>query len=169
MTTTQMLLIIIVALLTTFIVLVTFLIFRLIRKSSFYFRNIFSNFDLTLKKHFYMANFYDEVYDFLSELEVRNDIRLSEEAKQLLILPLIEFQRINHRNRDSYRYNRQEFRYDLDSWRDSIVKIVENVKYEPARFDRYENDLRNDERTSMSVIKAFANKFCNIPPFCGEK
>ena len=116
-----------------------------------------------------MANFYDEVYNFLGELEVRNDIRLSEEAKQLLILPLIEFQRINNRNRDSYRFNNQEFRYDLDNWRDSIVKIVENIRYEPARFDKYGNDLRSYERTSMSVIKAFANKFCNISPFCGEK
>lgn len=165
-----MLLIILVTLLTVFIGLVTFLIFRLARKSSYYFRNLLSTFDLTLKqKHFYMANFYDEVYNFLSELEVRNEIRLSEEAKQLLILPLIEFQRINNRNRDSYRYNRQEFRYDLDNWRDSIVKIVENIRYEPARFDKYENNLQNDERTSISVIKAFANKFCNIPPFCGEK
>lgn len=116
-----------------------------------------------------MASFYDEVYDFLSELEVRNNIRLSEEAKQLLILPLIEFQRVNNRNRDLYPYNRQEFRYDLEGWRNSIVKIVENVKYEPALFDRYEDNFRNNERTSISVIKAFANKFCNIPPFCGEK
>lgn len=116
-----------------------------------------------------MANFYDEIYGFLSELEVKNDIKLSEEAKQLLILPLIEFQRINNRNRDSNRYGRQEFRYDLDNWRDSIVKIVENIKYEPARFDRHEYGSSSEDRTSISVIKAFANKFCNIPPFCGEK
>lgn len=116
-----------------------------------------------------MANFYDEVNNFLSELELRNDIRLSKEAKQLLILPLIEFQRINNRNRDSNRNDRQEFRHDLDNWRDSIVKIVENIRGEPARFDIYQNNLRSKERTSMSVIKSFANKFCNIPPFCGEK
>ncbi|WP_299226563.1 hypothetical protein [uncultured Psychroserpens sp.] len=115
-----------------------------------------------------MAAFHDEIYDFLSEMEDINEIRLSNEAKQLLILPLIEYQKISKRNSRNFNTN-ENFKRELDSWRESISKIIKTIAYEPARIDRLDNDSILNERTSLSVIKAYAKRFCNIPPFCGER
>jgi hypothetical protein len=110
----------------------------------------------------------DEVYNFIAQLESRLKIQLTEEARQMLILPLIEIQRIDNRIPPDSRNYRDTIR-NLESWRESVTKLLENMKDAPARADVTQNQLRQtSERTSLSVVKAYANKFCNIPPFCGE-
>lgn len=135
------------------------------------FSKAFLYFELTTsRKHLYMATFYDEVYDFLAELEFKERIRLSEEAKQLLILPLIEVRKIIVAKRSSEVYPlAEEYVNALESWRESVTKIVRNVKNEPAMIDKNRRRFTEIERSSISVIKAFADKFCDIPPFCKEK
>jgi hypothetical protein len=121
-----------------------------------------------LKTEFYMPQ-NNEIYNFINSLEIRNEIRLSTEAKQLLILPILEYQRIANASNDPYIERGINMDLELSNWRDSITKIIESMREEPARIDSIVQGRRLYERTSMSVIKAFSKKFCNIPPFCGEK
>lgn len=122
---------------------------------------------MPLKRHFYKSKMYDDIYYVITRLEMKNNIVLTDEAKQLLILPIIEAQIINERNRFISIGEGQWFKTRFESWRESVEVLMDYIKNNPARID-IENE-RLDERTSISVIKAFAEKFCNIPPFCGEK
>jgi hypothetical protein len=166
----ELLSLVLLFILVTVVALTAFLILRFGKKSVHYLSTIFSKYRISSQRNFYMATFYDDVYNFISELEVRDRIRLSEEAKQLLILPLVEYQNIMNRP-DSDFINREinterEFR----NWRESISEIFRQMRDEPARIDRLtRSEFRESDRTSLSVIKAFANRFCNIPPFCGER
>ncbi|MFT3705137.1 MAG: hypothetical protein QM802_22410 [Agriterribacter sp.] len=117
------------------------------------------------KNDFYMP-LSNEILNFINDLELRNEIRLSPEAKQLLILPILEYQRLSNDPNIDREINIDS---ELSNWRDSISKIIDNMRYEPARIDSLKQNRRISERTSLSVIKAFSNRFCNIPPFCGEK
>lgn len=102
-----------------------------------------------------MDDFYDDAYRFITIMEEKLEIRLSKEAKQMLILPLQEVRRIERRRNN----------YDFDSWTNSIENLMIGMKREPAKID----GGYHKRRSSLSVIKAFASKFCNIPPFCGER
>lgn len=112
-----------------------------------------------------MADFYDDAYRFVIKMEDEIGVKLSYEAKQILILPLLEVFRMNENRRGAIGYS-EDF---MSDWRNSVEKLIVNVKDEPAKIDRFENDSGIRKRSSISVIKAFANKFCNIPPFCGER
>ncbi|GAB3892477.1 hypothetical protein GCM10028803_05340 [Larkinella knui] len=110
---------------------------------------------------------YLEIYNYIYILETKHDIFLSEPAKQMLILPLLEYNiNIGSNVDNSVGLNSNPNSRD---WRESLEMIIENVKDEPAEFDRNRIKQRRNVRSSISVIKAFSDKFCNIPPFCGEK
>lgn len=149
------------------IIVIGYILFKISKNFIYYLNKVIHEKTNNQKSNYYMAAFYDEIYDFLSELEYRNEIRLSDEAKQLLILPLIEYQKITRRGHDLS--PQRNFGKELDNWRKSVSKIIETIAFEPASIDRANKGSIQNERTSLSVIKAYANRFCNIPPFCGEK
>jgi hypothetical protein len=157
--------VIMIIVLLTLVIIIVFLLLR-IKTPIIYrkgFRNHYDN-----QKHYYMNDFYDEAYSLITKTEIELRIKLSNEAKQLLILPLIEVLKIEDGRKDSFRYRNYKY-YEFENWRKSIVLLMESIKYEPARIDRTEENYELSKRSSISVIKAFSKKFCNIPPFCGEK
>ena len=123
----------------------------------------------------FTSDFYDDIYSFILENEYKHRITLSDEARQLLILPLIEYRKLSklriNFTRDKYQYLEIDYGKELSQWRYSLGDIIETIAKSPARIEG--DDDRHtpipQERTSMSVIKAYSRRFCNIPPFCGER
>jgi hypothetical protein len=111
----------------------------------------------------YSSEFHYEIHRFISETERRYSIRLSGDARQLLILPLIELRRLSFQNERNARIFPPELDQD---WRRSIESIIETIRENPAGIDQ---EFIQRETSSLSVIKAYAKRWCNIPPFCSEK
>jgi hypothetical protein len=48
--------------------------------------------------------------------------------------------------------------------------LLNTMNDEPARADEvFSMTIQKPHRSAVSVIKAFWRRFCNIPPFCGER
>jgi hypothetical protein len=110
----------------------------------------------------------NEVISYINYLEIKHDINLSREARAMLSLPILEVQ--NNLNNDSINvkmYEKKEFEEEIASWQNSLEKIFSEMETAPAYIDK--KNVDKNKRSSISVIKAYAKKFCNIPPFCGEK
>jgi hypothetical protein len=117
---------------------------------------------MIFRKYGFTSSLEFEIHSVIHEFEEKYEIRLSDEAKMMMILPLSEL---------SYRSPKRRIRED---WVSSLEKLLFTIKDEPAFADKEANEMtynlyRRNERTSQSVIKAFANRFCKIPPFCGER
>jgi hypothetical protein len=79
-------------------------------------------------------------------------VTLSGPAREMLKIPLSEAVRISHE------FNRDEAAY-------SIARIYESLRRNPTS----EIEGHGGRRTSIAVIRAYAQNFCNIPPFCSGK
>jgi hypothetical protein len=114
---------------------------------------------------------YHQADEFISELEIANGISLSMEARQLLILPLVEYQRILTEREKEFVNDTSKLRMDFENWKKSITMLIDTMIHQPAQVDRIQLDNEGTvvNMSSMSVIRAFWIRFCNIPPFCGEK
>src|ERR1043165_4372349 len=108
----------------------------------------------------YFYGNYEEIDSFIRYIERERNIRLTHAAKELLVLPIIEA--LNQDDLDP----KIRDRYLVENWQKSISIIIDNMVKSPAYFDRRNSEF--NRFSSQSVIKAFAERFCNIPPFCGE-
>jgi len=91
------------------------------------------------------------LFEMISAAERDAGVQLTWGARQMLIIPVAEA---------------LELRGEVD-WRDvegSIRDIVRTVAEEPAPEER-----DRSVRSSISVIRAFFRRFCNIPPFCSRR
>jgi len=109
----------------------------------------------------------DEAYEYIRIVIDENarelNLKLSRAAKSMLALPLLEFYRDMEKRKSNGAYFSDEM---FTGWETSIRKLLLEMHDDPAGFDRFREN--ESDRSSLSVIKAFAKKFCNIPPFCGE-
>ena len=103
------------------------------------------------------------ISEFMKRQEKDAGITLSPPARLMLILPLYEIQK---------RFPKFPI---LDFSTASLKDLIVTMAEEPAVGDvpptDWESTLETDahlHRTTLSVIKAFWARFCNIPPFCGE-
>lgn len=101
--------------------------------------------------------------DFIRDFEREHDIRLTPAARQMVLLPIMEY----FGNSTVRRFFRKERRLhpreeDL-MLRDSVAKILVELEESPSQADR-SADRR--QRSTTSVVRAFWRRFCRIPPFC---
>lgn len=85
--------------------------------------------------------------EIIDRAERRAGITLSWGAREMLIIPVIE--------------SIETGRHDLESVERSISDLIET-----AAEKHYPEYLSNGECNSVSIIKAFHKRYCNIPPFC---
>ena len=105
----------------------------------------------------FMPLLQEKIERHISLLENEYRLRLSPEAKTMLIVPLLEY----------YQFDNNEDADRQPEWRDSLTLIIRTISEDPAESDldrRREEDYRMF--TSMSVVKAFKINWCNIPPIC---
>jgi hypothetical protein len=106
----------------------------------------------------YLESQIDDEYSlFVDEELQRFRIQISPAARLMVALPLYEVSRL-----DSAIYNHQETR-------SSITKLLNTMAEDPAYIDASLGPRINPFRSTLSVIKAYWSRFCNIPPFCGER
>jgi hypothetical protein len=90
-------------------------------------------------------------------------IRLTAEAKLMLMLPLHEFA-----IRDKY----QRMPNIQEQIIGSLDSLLETAESKPSRFDSSATDPYvmqfSNARSSLTIIKAYYRKYCSIPPFCGD-
>lgn len=79
-------------------------------------------------------------------------VELSWGARELLRVPLIET------------YESAGYR-DTERADESLRLVAESLREQPST----PSEGQGRKRTSIAVIRAFANNFCNIPPFCSGK
>jgi hypothetical protein len=92
-----------------------------------------------------------QLFEMITAAERDAGVQLTWGARQMFIIPIV---------------GALELRADVD-WRDvesSIRDIVRTVAEEPAPEER-----DRATRSSLSVIRAFFRRFCNIPPFCSRR
>jgi hypothetical protein len=98
---------------------------------------------------------------FVDEELRRVRIQITPAARLMLVLPLYEL--------GARPWLRGP---NLESFGDSIRQLLETMAESPAAADMVPETIRRaplPERSALSVIKAYWSRFCNIPPFCGEK
>jgi hypothetical protein len=107
----------------------------------------------------------------------RNDVALTPGAMMVLVAPLVEAAGVQ-----KYRHERQGIYddgldVDMTTVARSVEAITEEAKSDPAKIDRIPRELRVRDpagdrevalRSSQSILKAIARRFCRIPPFCAE-
>ena len=87
---------------------------------------------------------------FIREQEVEFGIRLTPGARQMLLIPLTEL-------------GPKLIEIEWEQVRSSLSALLSSMKEDPAPS---EEELFRERRSSLSVIRAFWRKYCNIPPFC---
>jgi len=90
--------------------------------------------------------------------EVEEDIELTDAARAMLAIPLAELEDLG-------------LRLEPREFNKSLGLIFSTLREsEPAPFERQGEPYRSKRRyTSIAVIRAFAERFCNIPPFCSRR
>jgi hypothetical protein len=93
------------------------------------------------------------IYNIIAQAEVQVGMRLTVGAGEMLAIPIMERAVMAEQGAGSV--------VDWSSVETSIFRIVGNAK----------RGLRGDEETNgrlnaKSIIRAFSEEFCNIPPFC---
>ena len=96
----------------------------------------------------------DKVWDRIETLEKTHDVHLTDVAKVLLILPVVERATVGL----------QDDVAQIDAALDTLFQTMKN---EGADAVGLQATARGD-RGSLAVIEAWAKNFCNIPPFCGR-
>jgi hypothetical protein len=111
----------------------------------------------------------NEIFQQASMQSFVNTSRLSPGAVLMLMIPLIEAARLQGEfsTRASSGLPPE---LDVDSGRvvQSLASLMREIETSPAAADRLISWRPDQRETSLSVIKAFWRRFCNIPPFCGE-
>jgi len=101
----------------------------------------------------------------LQALENQNRVKLTNEAKTLLRIPLLEFY-------NSPLTRTRQYSTNDNIWKNSLSQLFAELKQNPAYFDEgvFQGSPFPSTRiqviSSISIIKALHSKFCNIPPFC---
>ena len=97
------------------------------------------------------------------------DIKVTSGALLMLLIPILEA-----RERKSL-LGEEELSFletDNRTTEASLRKLFDSLTTSPALVDALRSESPGaplQERSSLSVIKAFCEHFCNIPPFCGER
>lgn len=91
--------------------------------------------------------------EILRKHEEEYEIELTEGAIEMLSIPIFE---LVQQGRD----------INLKELEVSLEEIIRSVKEDPAEMDMQRKMIF--KRSSLSVIRAFWRKFCNIPPFCSR-
>ncbi|MBS0030735.1 hypothetical protein ACTJJ0_26870 [Chitinophaga sp. 22321] len=87
----------------------------------------------------------------INDWENRSEIRLTNTAKSMIILPLLELSEFEELN--------------AQDWRSSVREILNEAREDPAYLDK----RSRGRTTSFSILRGIFKKWCNIPPFCREK
>ena len=130
-----------------------------------------------------------ELADFLRHVANDLKIEMTPGAYLMLLVPLAEvnslalaeFRRTNPYYR--WKYRSEKLVLDRQLVEHSLRTLMREMAESPAAFDKALPRDSDDRahfwsrlrfwdalpvRTSISVVKAFWKRFCNIPPFCGE-
>ena len=117
-----------------------------------------------------------ELQGFLLQVSRDKGIRLTPAAALMLLLPLYEVNLRSAPRRTWIRrtLQRRPLLLDKAEIRQSLTMLVQEVAKSPATADLVFEPVGPSQpsvqaRSTLSVIKAFWKRFCNIPPFCGEK
>lgn len=162
MTTLQAMLLVVFTLFVLLLIVILVLLY-VKRYKLFAFINQTRRHSATYHEYGFSSRFDYDIFAVIASFEKRYNIRLSYEAKMMIMLPLSEL------------FDNRQFekRIDFGEWTISVEKLMITIAEEPAYLDKeYSNNKGYNspiDRSSQSVIKAFASRFCNIPPFCGEK
>jgi hypothetical protein len=103
---------------------------------------------------------------FLPTFEKRFNIKLTPAAVLMLMLPLVDAE-----TREGV-LGKGFFDVSDNELRLSLKQMLKSMADDPARADALfsiEPSTVPEERSALSVVKAFWKTFCNIPPFCWEK
>jgi len=93
----------------------------------------------------------DRLNHIISRYEERYGFRLTVYARQMLIIPVEE--QIQDRDRVNWA--------DVDQ---SIKKLFDALREDESEASRSPHERKN----SVGVIKAYHERFCDIPPFCAS-
>lgn len=122
---------------------------------------------IDLKRQYGLEELFDEVI-------YSQDVALSPAAQLLLVAPLVEVKAMQQYWEQNDITNTPVAAGD-DEIRNTLVRLVHEVVAAPAEGDIFRGELELDTgerrwrmRSALSMIKAFAIDFCNIPPLCGE-
>ena len=116
----------------------------------------FESFDRSTPQDRYFRFRYSYVLERTPLLEIilaaerSNDIRLSWGAREMLIIPVVEI--IEKDGSVDWR--------QVDKSIQSLIETIANDKHMDMPY-RYSGTIN-----SLNVIRAFFQRFCNIPPFC---
>jgi len=101
---------------------------------------------------FFESNESFKISEMIYDNEKEMGINLSEPAKNLIIIPILEQFQITKE-------------IDYEETKKSVTRLMQTIKQEPI-----ETVITNNKKhTSQSVIKSFWKNFCNIPPFCTKR
>jgi hypothetical protein len=96
-----------------------------------------------------------EVDRIIERAERKNELELTWGARQMLAIPVVETAEIDRGA------------LDLAQLSNSIDTIMETMREQPD--PAYNEPYARGVLTSVAVIRAFAERFCNIPPFCSRR
>jgi hypothetical protein len=99
-----------------------------------------------------MGNDRSRIDEIIERAQQAYDLELTAGAREMLAIPVIET---------------QEFYGDVN-W-DDVERSVNDIVHSMMH-DADSRDLRLSQQTrsSLSVIRAFFKRFCNVPPFCNR-
>lgn len=138
-----------------------------------------SNYNDAVAKMQDLATYLKEVFeleDMFNDVLFGNDIGLTPGGQLALTIAVIEAA-FAQRRREEADVHYRTLDTSLATLKQSVETIVESVKLSPASADIIPRSLlmgvdKDGKQwqlfSSLSLIKAWANQFCNIPPFCGE-
>jgi hypothetical protein len=87
--------------------------------------------------------------EFVESYEKEHQLSLTPGAVELLFVPLIEILDSGDK-------------LDFVQVTSTFKIVIQTMKEHPSKREK------SEERSSLSVVKAFWNAWCNIPPFCDE-
>ena len=87
--------------------------------------------------------------ELIHRLEERTNTVLTSGARQMLLIPIIE------------QYERGG-EFSVGEVEESLSQLFTVMREDPSPVDSRNTNIRS----SLSVIRAFWRRFCNIPPFC---
>lgn len=97
----------------------------------------------------------NRVWDQVENLEQKYDVHLTEVAKALLTLPVVERAAVGLRI-DAV---------EVDATLDTLFKTMMGKGPDAVGLQQ---PMAPGDRGSLAVIEAWAENFCKIPPFCGR-
>ena len=102
---------------------------------------------------------------YLNEVVSSRGLQLTPSTLLMLLLPLAE---LDQERRSGRILEQVE---QLNTARDSISQIIEEMKDHPAQYDLehiQEFNSPESRRSCISLIRSLWSRFCNIPPICDD-